>query len=126
MIVRFLANALALALATWLLPGIVLETRDPVRAVLSIACVAAIFGLVNSLVKPLFKFVSTPLALVALGLCLLVVNAGLLMLTSWVCSKIGVAWHVDGFLSALLGGLLVSVVSFVGNSLFGRRGQEHE
>lgn len=126
MIVRFLINALSLAVATWLLPGIVLEDGPLQNRVLTIAIVAAIFGLVNALVKPLFVFVASPLLLLTLGLFLLVVNASLLLMTSWVCGKLGVGWYVTGFWSAMLGALMVSIVSFILNSFVGNRGEAHQ
>ncbi len=125
MVVRFLVSALALGLATWLLPGITLEDGPLANQIVTIVVVAAIFGLVNSLVRPLFGFVISPLLLAALGAFLLVVNAALLLFTSWVCTQFGIGWHVSGFWSAVLGALLVSVVSFVLNSVVGRRDVEH-
>ncbi len=125
-IVRFLVSALALAVATWVIPGIRLDlSGQPAEAALTILIVAAIFGLVNSVVKPLFVVVTSPLLLITLGLFLLVINAALLMLTSWVCAQLGVGWGVDGYWSAFFGALIVSVVSFVLNSFVGKRGQRH-
>lgn len=126
MILRFLVNALALAVATWLLPGIALTASTPQSQALTIALVAAIFGVVNALVKPLFVFVTSPLLLLTLGLFLLVVNASLLMLTSWVCQKVGIGWHVADFWSAFWGALMVSIVSFVLNSLVTKKGESHQ
>lgn len=125
MIVRFLVSALALGLATWALPGIRLDTTEPADAIVTILIVAAIFGVVNTAVKPLFQFTTSIVALVLLGLALLVVNAALLLLTSWVCGLLGVGWSVHGFWWAVLGALIVSVVSFLLNSVMGRRGEVH-
>ena len=126
MIIRFLVSALSLGLATWILPGIKLDyAGEPAGAAITMLIVAAIFGLVNALIKPLFVFVTSPLLLVTLGLFLLIINAALLMLTSWVCAQLGVPWGVDGFWSAFWGALMVSVVSFVLNSFVGRRGAVH-
>ncbi len=126
MIIRFLVSALSLGLATWLLPGIWLDyVGEPVNAAVTMLIVAAIFGLVNALVKPIFVFVTSPLLLITLGLFLLVINAALLMLTSWVCAQFGVPWGVDGFWNAVLGALIVSIISFVLNSFVGRRGEVH-
>ena len=113
MIVRFLVNALALGVATWLVPGIVLTASRPEQKILALLLAAVIFGLVNSMVKPLFVFVTSPLLLVTLGLFLLVINAALLLLTSWVAGHLGIAWHVSNFVSAFFGALLMSVVSFL-------------
>ncbi len=118
MIMRFLFSAAALGFATWVVPGIRMSTREPETSVIGILIVAAIFGVVNALVKPLFTFASAPLLLLTLGLFLLVINALLLWLTAWVAEQLQVGWHVDGFWSAFWGALIVSVVSFVLNSSF--------
>lgn len=125
MLVRFLASAAALAVATWLVPGITVEKPDLTTEVITILIVAAIFGVVNTIIKPLFKFVSAPLILITLGIFLLVINALLLLLISWLAGEMGVGWHVDGFGSAFLGGLIISVVSFILNAFFGKKGEQH-
>ena len=125
MLIRFLASAAALAVATMVVPGISVEKSDPTSQIVTILIVAAIFGVVNTIIKPLFKFVSAPLILLTLGIFLLVINALLLMLISWVSGELGVAWHVDGFGSAFWGGLIISVVSFILNAFFGNKGEVH-
>lgn len=120
MITRFIANAAALALATWLLSGITLGAATTTQQALTIAVVAAIFGLLNALVKPLVKLLTLPLVVLSLGLFLWVINAGMLMLTSALASHFGWAWHVDGWGTALIGALIVTVVGgLVGHILDG-------
>lgn len=126
MILRILVNALALAVATWLLPGLRLDYEgEPAGAALTMLIVAVIFGVVNAVIRPLFVFVTSPLLLITLGFFLLVVNAALLMLTSWVCGQFGVPWQVDGFWDAFWGALMVSIVSFLVNSFVRPRGEVH-
>jgi putative membrane protein len=125
MLVRFLASAAALAVATWLLPGIVLADGDLGSRSITLLVVAAIFGIVNSIVKPLFKFVSAPLILLTLGLFLLVINAALLLLVSWVAGMLNLGWSVTDWGSAVWGGLIVSIVSFILNAFFNKRGENH-
>ena len=125
MLVRFLASAAALAVATWLLPGIVLADGDLGSRSITLLLVAAIFGVVNSLVKPLFKFVSAPLILITLGLFLLVINAALLLLVSWLAGELNLGWSVSDWGSAVWGGLIVSIVSFILNAFFNKRGENH-
>jgi len=125
MFARFFASAAALAVATWLLPGISTDVgADAWAKVWTVVAVAAIFGAVNSVVKPLFTFATAPLIFLSLGLFLLVINAVLLMLVSWLAGQLGLAWHVDDWGSAFLGALIVSVVSFIVNAFF-KRGEEH-
>ncbi|MFB7630713.1 phage holin family protein [Streptomyces sp. NPDC056149] len=111
-LVKTLANAAALAVAIWLLKGITLTGENTGRKVLTLVLVALIFGLVNFLVKPVVKVLSFPLFILTLGLITLVVNALMLLLTSWLAGKVNLAFHVDGFWTALLGGVIVSIVSW--------------
>ena len=125
MLIRFIASALALAVATWLLPGISVVNAEMETQVFTLMAVAAIFGVVNSIVKPLFKIVTAPVIFFTLGLALWVINAVLLMLVSWLAGVLGLHWHVDDWGSAFLGALIVSVVSFILNAFLGKRGTDH-
>jgi putative membrane protein len=73
--------------------------------------VALIFGIVNSLLRPLLTILTCPLILLTLGLFSLVINAVLLRLTGWLSEQWGLGFQVDGFWPAFLGGLIVSLVS---------------
>ena len=115
-LLRLLANAAALAVATWLLGGITLTAGGTGDKVLVLLLVALIFGIVNAVVKPVFTLVTAPLVLLTLGIFLVVINALMLLLTSWLAGRFGLGWQVDGFWTALLGSLIVSVVSFVLNA----------
>ncbi len=115
-LIRLVVNALALAFVTWLLSGIRLTADDTGRKVLMLLLVALIFGIVNALVKPVFTLVTAPLVLLTLGLFLLVINALMLLLTSWLAGLVGLGWRVDGFGTALLGAVIVSIVSFILNA----------
>ncbi|MGD7789485.1 phage holin family protein [Propionibacteriaceae bacterium Y1700] len=112
-IVRFLLNAAALALATWLVGGITLSGEALEEKVGVLLVIALIFGLLNAVIKPIFRFFTKPLIWLTLGLFLVVVNAVMLLLTSWVSDTLQLGWHVDGFWNAVLGSLIISVVSFV-------------
>ncbi|MFC4034115.1 phage holin family protein [Streptomyces polygonati] len=111
-IVKTLANAGALGVATWLISGITLPGGSAWREALSLILVALVFGLVNWLVKPVVKVLSFPLFILTLGLITLVVNALMLLLTSWLAGKLSLDFHVHGFWTAVLGGLIISVVSW--------------
>ena len=75
--------------------------------------VAFLFGVVNVIVKPILQFFSFPVVLLTLGLFLLVINALMLLLTSYLSSRMGFGFHVDGFVPALIGSLVVSVTAAV-------------
>lgn len=114
-VVKTIANAGALAVAIWLLSEITLTGGDRGSNVLTLIVVALLFGLVNFIVKPVVKLLTLPLFILTLGLITLVVNALMLMLTSWLAGEFDVSFHVEGFWTAVLGGLIVSVVSWALN-----------
>src|ERR1700712_5547219 len=75
-----------------------------------IIVVAAIFAIVNTLVKPIVKLFSFPLFILTLGLIIFVINALMLLLTSAICEAMNVPFHVEDFKAALVGGLVISFV----------------
>ncbi len=117
MIIRLLANAVALAIAAWLVGGITIEGATRGKQIVTLLIVAAIFGIVNAIVKPVVKLVSLPLLILTLGLLTFVINAAMLALTSWITGKLDVQFHVDGFWSALFGALIISVVGMIINAV---------
>ncbi|MCZ4094764.1 phage holin family protein [Streptomyces sp. SID13666] len=116
-VVKTLANAGALGVAIWLVKDITLTGDDTWHKVLTVILVAVVFGLVNWLVKPVVKLLSFPLFILTLGLITLVVNALMLLLTSWLAGKLSLDFHVEGFWAALIGGLIISIVSWALNML---------
>lgn len=116
-LVKTIANAAALAVAIWLLKDITLTGDNTGRQILTLVLVALIFGLVNFIVKPVVKLLSFPLFVLTLGLITLVVNALMLLLTSFLADKLDLAFHVDGFWTAVLGGVIISIVSWAMNML---------
>ncbi|KUO21405.1 phage holin family protein [Streptomyces dysideae] len=114
-LVKTIANAGALAVAVWLLDKITLTGAGTGKKVGTLLLVALIFGLVNFLVKPIVQLLSLPLLILTLGLFTLVVNALMLMLTSWLADKLDLSFHVEGFWTAVLGGLIISIVSWALN-----------
>ncbi|MFF2861766.1 phage holin family protein [Streptomyces rubiginosohelvolus] len=114
-VVKTIANAGALAVAIWLIGDIMLEGGSTGRKALTLILVALIFGLVNSLVKPVVQLLTFPLFILTLGLITLVVNALMLLLTSWLAGVVDLSFHVEGFWTAVLGGLIISVVSWALN-----------
>ncbi|WP_328914698.1 MULTISPECIES: phage holin family protein [unclassified Streptomyces] len=111
-IVKTLANAGALGVAIWLIKDITLSGGSTGHKVLTLVLVALVFGVVNWLVKPIVKVLSFPLFILTLGLITLVVNALMLMLTSWLSGKLNLDFHVQGFWTAVVGALIVSIVSW--------------
>lgn len=114
-VVKTLANAGALGVAIWLLQDITLTGDSTGKKAWTLILVALVFGLVNFLVKPIVKLISLPLFILTLGLITLVINALMLLLTSWLADKLELSFHVEGFWTAVLGGLIISVVSWALN-----------
>ncbi|MFJ4871131.1 phage holin family protein [Streptomyces sp. NPDC088757] len=114
-LVKTLANAGALGVAVWLLQDITLTGESTGRKVLTLILVALVFGLVNAVVKPVVQLFTFPLFVLTLGLFTLVVNALMLLLTSWLADKLDLSFHVEGFWTAVLGALIISVVSWALN-----------
>jgi putative membrane protein len=113
LIVRLLASAVALAVAAALVDGISVGPGTDIERTLTLLGVAIIFGFVNAIVRPVLRLLTLPLVVLTLGLFLLVVNALMLLLTEWIADLFDLAFQVDGFWSAVLGALIVSVVSFL-------------
>jgi putative membrane protein len=115
--VRFLiwvaVNALALAAAAWLLDGITVSGDSQVGRVITLLVVGLIFGLVNAFVRPIVKLLSLPFILLTLGLLIFVINACMLLLTSWLAGLFDVGFHVDGFWTAVVGAIIVSIATWV-------------
>ena len=72
-----------------------------------------VFAVVNTFIKPVLKFFSFPVTVFTLGLFLLVINALMLLLTAYIAERVGIAFAVRGFVPALLGSILVSIVGMV-------------
>ena len=104
---------MALGAAAWLVDGIVVEDATQTEQVVTLLVVALLFGMLNAVVRPLLKLLSLPLILLTLGLFLIVINALMLLLVSWVSGWFGLVFEVQTFWDALLGGIVVSVVSFL-------------
>jgi len=111
-LVRVAVNAVAVGVACWLLADIWLRGGSDTERLLRLLLVAVVFGLVNAVVRPVVKFLSFPFIILTLGLLIFVINALMLMLTGWLSGQIGLGFHVDGFGTALLGALIITVVTW--------------
>jgi len=117
--IKTLINAAAIWVAAWIVSGITLSDAGWGHQALTVIAVALVFGVVNFLIKPLVKLFSLPLFILTLGLITFVINALMLWLTSWASDKLDLDFHVEGFWAALLGSLIISVVSWGLNLAFG-------
>lgn len=112
-LIRIVANACGLAVAAWVFTGIRVSGHSDRDRVITLVVVALIFGIVNEIVRPIVAFLSFPLYLLTLGLMYFVVNALMLLLTSWLARQLSVGFHVSGFWTAVFGAIVVSVISWL-------------
>jgi len=123
-LIRLAISAVALWIATLVIDGIALTTDSTLEKIGTLLLVAAIFGVVNAVLRPIIKVVGCAFYVLTLGLIALVVNGALFLLSSWIADQLGLPFHVDDFWpSAVLGALLVGVISWLLNLVvpdFGR------
>lgn len=103
LVIRWLLNAVALALTAWVVPGIT------VTGAVALIVAALVIGLLNALVKPILVVLTLPLTILTLGLFLLVLNA----LLFWLAAAVVPGFQVTGFLAALLGAIVMAVFGWV-------------
>jgi putative membrane protein len=121
LVIHVLITAASLFVATAVVPGIQLTTASTVSKVITLVVVALIFGVVNAVLKPIVKAVGCLFYILTLGLIGLVVNALLLLLTSWVAARLSEPFHITGFWPAFWGAIIVGVVSWLLSITLGER-----
>jgi putative membrane protein len=126
LLLRVLFSAVAVWVATELVPGIALRTGSTVSKVLTLIVVALIFGVANAVLKPIIKTIGCLFYVLTLGLIGLVVNGLLFWLTSWVAGKLKLPFHITGFWPAFWGAIIVGVVGWLLNLLLDDRRDRHE
>jgi putative membrane protein len=121
LLIRWIIASFSLFVAAWLVPGIRVEGNAwGVYAVM-----AVILGLINAIIRPILKLLSLPIIILTLGLFLLVINGITLWMASALAIKVfHVGFYVDGFWSALLGALIVSIVSMILSAFFRKREED--
>lgn len=108
-IIKLLLTALAAFFAAKLTPGV------NITSYWTAILLAIVLGLLDVFVKPILEFISIPVTIVTLGLFLLVINALIIMLASWIINS----FQVSGFWSAMLYSIIFSIVSWLLNIIFG-------
>lgn len=107
-LLRFLTTAAALYVATKLVPGI-----SHAGSAFTLLGVAAVFGVINAFIAPIVMFMSLPFIVLSLGIFALVINALMLLLTSWLAGRLDLGFHVSGFWAAFFGSLVISLVNAI-------------
>ena len=111
-VIQVLINAAALYVAQLLVEGVDFDFSQE-GAWWQFLLVALIFGLVNTFLKPVLRILTLPITMVTLGLFLVVINAFLLWLTGVISEQLALGLEVDGFLPALLGAIVISIVGLL-------------
>ncbi|GAA1483704.1 phage holin family protein [Brachybacterium fresconis] len=122
---RFLGHIIVTGLALWvtalILPGMHLgdDSATALTQVLTIAAIALILALINTIIKPILSFLTLPITCVTLGLFQLVINTLMLLLTSWVSGLLGLTLDFDTFWWALLAGIIIGILSAIVEAVTG-------
>jgi putative membrane protein len=114
LITRWLINALGLVLVSRILPGVSFEGQGGWQVLVTVLAAAALLGLVNAAIRPVLLVLTLPINLLSLGLFTLFINGAML----WLVSKIVPGFIVQGYGAAVLGALLLSVISMLISMLF--------
>ncbi len=112
-LIRLLINAVALIIAANIVPGIVGPNWANPNGFLAYLAIGLIFGVVNALVRPIITLLTCPLVMLTLGLFTFVINAFMLWLTGQIAQWFGINFQVNGFWAAIVGALIVTVVSIL-------------
>jgi putative membrane protein len=108
LLLHWILNAAALWVAAAIIPGLDFA-GGPGRLLL----VAAVFGIVNSTLRPMLTILTCPLIILTLGLFTFIINAVMLMVTGWLSESWNLGFTVSGFWAAFFGGLVVGLVSMM-------------
>jgi putative membrane protein len=118
---RVLVTAVALFVATQVVPGIQLHAHTTLSKITTLLVVALIFGVANVVIKPIVQALGCVFYILTLGLFGLVVNGLMLWLTSWAAGKLNEPFHVTGFWPAFWGAIIVGLVSWLLSIVVDRR-----
>lgn len=117
-LIRWLVTAIAVGVAVWLIPGIVIIGGE--SAWVAIAIFALFLSLINISIKPLLQLLSLPITVLTLGIFYIVVNTLMLYIAAWLANGIfHVGFWIDGFGWAFLASIVISIVSALLNGLLG-------
>jgi putative membrane protein len=113
-LLRAVITAIGLWVATRWVPGV------HVSGVPALLIAGVVLGVVNAIVRPIAFILTLPITILTLGLFLLVLNALMVWLASWMVP----GFHVDGFKAAFLTAIIVWLVGWIASWLIGTRGFE--
>lgn len=112
-VIKTLVTAVALWVATAIVDGVDVGGDSAATTALTLLVVAVIFGLVNAVIKPVVKLLALPFYILTLGLITFIINALMLWITGQIAGALGVPFDASPFFwAAVLGALVVGIVSF--------------
>ena len=114
LIVKLLLSCIAIGISAWITPGVTLPEINSGDGIVTLIIVAVVLALLNTFIKPIIKLLALPVTMLTLGLFLLVINALIILL----CSSIVDSFAVDGFVSAFVFSIILSVITWVLNKVF--------
>jgi putative membrane protein len=118
-VIGVIVSAAALGVAAWVVPGILVAGHSDASRAETLLIVALIFGVINTVLKPIIKTFGCAFYVLTLGLAALVVNGLLLWLASYIAGRLHLPFHVTGFVAAVEGALIVAVVSWALHLIIG-------
>lgn len=118
-VIGIVVSAAALGVAAWVIPGIEVSGHSDASKAGTLIVVALIFGVINTVLKPIIKTVGCAFYVLTLGLAALIVNGLLLWLASYIAGRLALPFHITGFVAAVEGALIVAVVSWLLHLILG-------
>lgn len=113
-LLRLILSCAAIGIAAWITPGVYLPPLASVSGIVTLVIVAFVLAVLNTFIKPIIKLLALPVTVFTLGLFLFVINALIILLCSWIVDS----FVVEGFASALVFSMILSVVTWVLNKIF--------
>ena len=113
-ILRLILSCAAIGISAWITPGVSLPELSSSGGVVTLLVVALVLALLNTFIKPIIKLLALPVTMITLGLFLLVINALIILICSWIVDS----FSVDGFASALVFSIFLSLINWILNKIF--------
>ena len=113
-VLQWLITSLAIFAAFSLVPGITFSGNG-----YEIGIIAMIYSVINLLIRPILTLITCPMIILTLGMFTVIINAILLLLTAYFAKYLGIDFHVETFMTALIGAIVISLTTFVLNLLSG-------
>ncbi len=129
-LIRLLLDVVIIAIALWVVtllvpgvdilpPGGVIYADGQYDHALVFLGVAAVFVVLNAVVKPILDLLGAPITCLTLGLFALVINAVIFLLAGWISQQLGLGLVIEGFWAALIGAAVMSIASWLMNTVTG-------